>query len=120
MVMRISSDQKNIIMSEIILTTLNARYIHAALGLRYIKANMGALAENTRILEFVIAARPADIAEQLLLCKPKIIGIGIYIWNIQQTTELVSIIKLLNKFHRRPLLCLAAPKSVTKPQGNPL
>lgn len=94
-------------MSEIILTTLNARYIHASLGLRYIKANMGVLTENTRILEFVIATRPVDIAEQLLRCQPKIIGIGIYIWNIQQTTELVSIIKQVSP---RTIIILGGPE----------
>ena len=28
-------------MSDILLTTLNARYIHAAFGLRYLMANLG-------------------------------------------------------------------------------
>ncbi|NOY73650.1 MAG: DUF4080 domain-containing protein [Gammaproteobacteria bacterium] len=83
-------------MSKIILTTLNARYIHTALGLRYIKANMGVLVEETHIVEFVISTRPVDIAEQLLRLNPEIIGIGIYIWNIQQSTELVSIIKQIS------------------------
>ena len=67
-------------MSDIILTTLNARYIHASLGLRYLYANMGDLQQSTTIEEFTIDARPLDIAEKLLLKKPQIIGIGLYIW----------------------------------------
>ena len=34
-------------MSDIVLSTLNAKYIHAAFGLRYLLANMGALRERT-------------------------------------------------------------------------
>jgi hypothetical protein len=51
-------------MSGIILTTINARYVHAALGLRYLRANMGPLREATLIREFVLGDRPADIAER--------------------------------------------------------
>ena len=66
----------------IALCTLNARYIHASLGLRYLLANMGVLQQHTHLLEFTINQRVADIAEQLLATNPKIIGFGIYIWNI--------------------------------------
>ncbi|HFE37826.1 MAG TPA: radical SAM protein, partial [Gammaproteobacteria bacterium] len=77
----------------ILLTTLNARYIHSALGLRYILANMGHLESQTEICEFIINTRPIDIAEQLLDKNPSIIGFGVYIWNIEQTTQLVALIK---------------------------
>jgi radical SAM superfamily enzyme YgiQ (UPF0313 family) len=80
-------------MPDILLTTINARYIHASLGLRYLKANMGALAERTSINEFTLENRPMDIAEQLLNQNPSIIGFGVYIWNIEQTTRLVSLLK---------------------------
>ena len=77
----------------IALCTLNARYIHASLGLRYLLANMGVLQQHTRLFEFTINQRVADIAEQLLAAKPKIIGFGIYIWNITETTELIALLK---------------------------
>lgn len=80
-------------MSGIILTTINARYVHAALGLRYLRANMGALREATTIREFVLGDRPADIAERLLADSPRLIGFGVYIWNVEETTRLVAIIK---------------------------
>lgn len=80
-------------MSGIILTTINARYVHAALGLRYLRANMGALREATVIREFVLGDRPADIAERLLAEAPRVIGFGVYIWNVEETTRLIAIIK---------------------------
>ena len=79
--------------NSIVLCTLNARYIHSSLGLRYLYANMGSLQSATRIVEFVISQRTNDIAERLLELDPEIIGFGVYIWNIQQTTALISLIK---------------------------
>jgi radical SAM superfamily enzyme YgiQ (UPF0313 family) len=80
-------------MSDIILATLNAKYIHTSLGLRYLYANMGSLQQQTRILEFTIANRPIDIAEKLLHEQPAIIGFGVYIWNVEETLKLLAMLK---------------------------
>ncbi len=80
-------------MTDILLTTLNARYSHASLGLRYLLANMGPLEPRTTLLEFTIKQRPIDIAEQLLALKPSIIALGVYIWNARESEELVAILK---------------------------
>lgn len=80
-------------MSSIVLATINARYYHASLGLRYLAANMGALQAETRIMEFMLQHKPADIVESLLAAQPKIIGLGVYIWNIEETTKLVALLK---------------------------
>jgi radical SAM superfamily enzyme YgiQ (UPF0313 family) len=79
--------------ADIVLTTLNAKYIHAAFGLRYLLANLGPLQPRAGLAEFDINQRPLDIAEILLARKPKIIGFGIYIWNVEQTTEVIAAIK---------------------------
>lgn len=80
-------------MPDIILATLNARYSHCSLGLRYLLANMGDLADRTRLCEYIISSRPIDIVEQLLSQQPRIIGFSCYIWNITQTTEVVALLK---------------------------
>jgi radical SAM superfamily enzyme YgiQ (UPF0313 family) len=80
-------------MASVILSTINARYVHAALGLRYLAANMGELRGETRIIEFVLGARAADMAEQLLALHPCVIGLGVYIWNIEESTRLVALLK---------------------------
>ena len=80
-------------MPEIVLTTLNAKYIHAAFGLRYLLANLGGLQPSACILEFDINQRPNDIVEVLLARNPKIIGLGIYIWNVAPATEVVALLK---------------------------
>ncbi len=80
-------------MADIVLATLNAKYIHAAFGLRYLLANLGELRPRAALLEFDIHQRPIEIAESLLAENPKIIGLGVYIWNVSQTTEVVSTLK---------------------------
>ncbi len=80
-------------MPDIVLTTLNAKYIHAAFGLRYLMANLGALRSSACLVEFDIHQRPLDIAEVLLSRGPKIIGFGVYIWNVAETAEVVAALK---------------------------
>jgi len=80
----------------IVLTTLNARYIHASMGLRYLYANMESLQSDTRLLEFNINTRVMDIAETLLAEDAKIIGIGVYIWNATETLQLVKLLKTIS------------------------
>jgi len=77
----------------ILLSTLNARYAHASLGLRYLLANMGELQECTELLEFVIGAKTADVVGKLLQRQPEIIGFGVYIWNVEETTRVVAMLK---------------------------
>jgi radical SAM superfamily enzyme YgiQ (UPF0313 family) len=77
----------------IVLSTLNARYAHASLGLRYLLANMGPLQDKTSLREFVIGTRAADIVEKLLEGAPRIVGFGVYIWNVEETTRVVAMLK---------------------------
>ena len=70
---------------EILLTTLNAKYIHASFGLRYLLANMGQLQSRTDLLEFDINQRALEIVEVIASRRPRIIGFGVYIWNTRET-----------------------------------
>ncbi|MDH5766588.1 MAG: DUF4080 domain-containing protein [Gammaproteobacteria bacterium] len=86
---------KPLLTPAIILTTLNARYIHSSLGLRYLMANMNELQSQTKLLEYNINSRPLDIAEDLVSQQPKIIGFGVYIWNAHQTLQIIELIKTI-------------------------
>ena len=77
----------------ILLTTLNARYAHTSLGLRYLAANMGELEAQTQIVEFIIGGHITTMAEKLLARQPRIIGLAVYIWNVEETTKLVALLK---------------------------
>lgn len=99
-------------MTKIILTTLNARYAHTAIGLRYLYANMQELQDKTAILEFSINDAVQTIAEKLLLHAPDIIGIGVYIWNASEVSELIEIIK---KVAPKTTIVLGGPEVTYKP-----
>ncbi len=82
-------------MANIVLSTINAKYIHASLGLRYLLANMGELKKQTQLLEFTLHNRTEDIVEQLLQTNPHIVGFGVYIWNSIETLDVVRMLKLV-------------------------
>jgi len=85
----------NAAMTDIVLTTLNSRYAHASLGLRCLRANLGELRERSCIREFVIGQKTEEILEQILAESPRIVGIGVYIWNVEETTRLVAQLKVV-------------------------
>lgn len=86
----------------VVLCTLNARYTHASLGLRYLLANMGSLRSSTRLLELTISRPVALLLQDLLAAvgpvrhagATTIVGFGVYIWNVVPTLGLVQALRL--------------------------
>ncbi|SNS15966.1 Radical SAM superfamily enzyme YgiQ, UPF0313 family [Noviherbaspirillum humi] len=97
----------------ILLSTLNARYTHASLGLRYLLSNMGDLQPVTRLQEFVIGAKTSDVVERLLAHQPKIIGFGVYIWNVEETSRVVAMLK---RVAPQVVIVLGGPEVSYEPQ----
>ena len=98
----------------VVLCTLNAKYIHASLGLRYLLANMGDLRHRAVLREYTIARNPQEIADALLLLlgpplagQVQVLGFGVYIWNVTQTCELV---RLLKQAHPALKIVLGGPE----------
>jgi radical SAM superfamily enzyme YgiQ (UPF0313 family) len=86
--------------ADVVLATLNAKYIHASLGLRCLLANMdrhggAGLRARTVLREFVIGQPATRMVEELLALQPQVIGLGVYIWNVVETTQLVRLLKAL-------------------------
>ncbi|MDD2926808.1 radical SAM protein, partial [Rhodoferax sp.] len=89
----------------IALATLNARYIHASLGLRYLLANLdrhggAGLRAQTVLREYTINRAPTEVVADLLATlgpaqdsRTAIVGLGVYIWNVTPTTEVVRLLK---------------------------
>ncbi len=80
-------------MPDIVLATQNAKWIHASFGLRCLRANLGPLRERSAIREFEIAQRPVDVAEAILAESPRLVGLGVYVWNAAPALQLVRILK---------------------------
>ena len=79
----------------ILLTTLNARFMHSAFGLRYLLANLAELQQQAAIVEFTIQEQAQQIAEQLLNRQPQVIGFSVYIWNVKETEAVVALLKTI-------------------------
>lgn len=75
----------------ITLTTLNSKYIHTNLAIRYLKANAPAF--NITLKEYTLKDTLENIAEDLLTTNPKIIGFSVYIWNVEKTLTLINLLK---------------------------
>lgn len=77
----------------IVLSTLNTSYQNTAFGLRYLKANLQELESSCQILEFTTERPQSQVIEQILSANPRILGLGIYIWNAIESLELVRSLK---------------------------
>lgn len=103
--------------SDILLTTINATYQHCAFGLRYLYANLEELKSRAKIVEFTIQQKPRDMVESLLAHRPKIIGLGVYIWNTRESAELVALIK---KIAPEVKIILGGPEVSYEAEDQPL
>lgn len=101
-------------MPDIVLATLNAKYIHASFGLRYLMANLGELRDRACMAEFIINQQPLEIVEAILLHEPRIVGFGVYIWNVEQTTEVVA---LLKRIRPELIIILGGPEVSYETEG---
>lgn len=80
-------------MIDIAIVAINARFSHSGLGARYLLANMGELRERACLLEFNINQPVEDIFGLLCSRNPRIVGLGVYIWNRVAVEQLVVLLK---------------------------
>lgn len=78
-----------------VLATLNAKYIHTNLGIRYIKAYAQPEYE-IELAEYTIKDPSLNIITDLYKKKPKVLGFSCYIWNIEQTIEVIQMYKKID------------------------
>jgi radical SAM superfamily enzyme YgiQ (UPF0313 family) len=97
---------------EIVLTTINAKWIHPSLALRLLKANLGSLEENCEIIEFNLRQPLGEKVETLLSAHPRILGISVSIWNHTATIELLAELEKARTAHNipKPLIVLGGPE----------
>ncbi|MGJ7919660.1 B12-binding domain-containing radical SAM protein [Neobacillus sp. LXY-4] len=79
----------------IICTTLNAKYIHTNLAIRYLKA-YSEPDFNIEIPEYTIKDPTLSIVTDLIQKNPNVIGFSCYIWNIEETIKVIQMIKKIN------------------------
>ncbi|MGD9782879.1 MAG: radical SAM protein [Kiritimatiellia bacterium] len=85
----------------ILVAALNARHSHASMGARCLLANLGELRPQAELAEFTIQQAAAEIAESIAARRPRILGLGVYIWNSARVAELLPLLR-----QKRPQLTI--------------
>ena len=121
-------------LNKIILTTINAKWIHPSLALRLLKANLGSLEPCCEIIEFALRQPLAEKTEPLLAAlareddssqaygaripgSVRILGVSVSIWNHATTIELLRELQKNWKHETRPVVVLGGPEVSHLPPG---
>ncbi len=80
---------------KIILTTLNSKFIHSNLAIRYLKSYVEYI-NPIEIKEFTINQNIDFIASEIYKMKPDLLGFSTYIWNLEETLQVAEIIKIVS------------------------
>lgn len=76
----------------VVISTLNAKFIHTSLALRYLKA-FCQRDFHIEITEYTIKDPVMNIVSDLFQKKPDVLGFSCYIWNIEETIQVIGMIK---------------------------
>lgn len=106
-------------LKQIVLTTINAKWIHPSLALRLLKANLGALEDSCEIIEFALRQPLEEKLQPLIAAQPYILGISVSIWNHLATIELLQELEkawIQNNRNTKPIVVLGGPEVSHLPQ----
>jgi anaerobic magnesium-protoporphyrin IX monomethyl ester cyclase len=92
---------------KIVLATLNAKYIHASLALRYLRAYARDEFPDIDMCEYTIKDPALSVAADIHKRKPDVVGFSCYIWNIEET---IPIIQMLRKTNPQLKIVLGGPE----------
>lgn len=79
----------------VILSTLNSKFIHSCLSIRYLKEYVRDLI-HVEIKEYTINQSIDHIVSDLYKSNLNIIGFSTYIWNITETLKIAQMLKIVN------------------------
>lgn len=77
----------------VVLSTLNSKFIHSSLALRYLKAYGEAHGQAYDIVEYTINMPVLHILSDITEHDIDILGFACYIWNIEMTLHMVDMVK---------------------------
>ncbi len=77
---------------KILLTAINAKYIHSSLAIRYLYKTCADLPCEMEMLEVSINNHLIEIANQIFDARPDVLSISCYIWNIELVKLLLPLV----------------------------
>lgn len=78
---------------KILLTAINAKYIHSNLAVYSLRANAGKYMAQVELTEFTINHRREEILQGIFQEKPDMVGFSCYIWNIEYVLDVAENLK---------------------------
>ena len=81
---------------KVLLTAINAKYIHSNLAVRYLKEYTRDIDFQCLVKEYSINDKIERITEDIMSEKPDIVAFSCYIWNIEYVTRISNLIKVIN------------------------
>ncbi len=97
----------------VLLSTLNTKYIHSSLALRYLAAFCKAAENNITVREYTVNNGLLEILSDIYVCQAQVIGLACYIWNIEASLELAQLIK---KVQPQVTIVLGGPEVTYQPE----
>ncbi|MFX3635076.1 MAG: B12-binding domain-containing radical SAM protein [Candidatus Pristimantibacillus sp.] len=91
---------------KVVLSTLNAKYIHTSLALRCLKAFSEA-DFDIDIAEYTIKDPAMNIVSDIYSRNADVVGFSCYIWNIEET---ITVINMLRKINPKVKIILGGPE----------
>lgn len=91
---------------KVVLSTLNAKFIHTSLALRCLKAYSGDRFDM-EIAEYTIKDPAMNIVSDIFSRNPDVVGFSCYIWNIEET---ITVINMLRKIKPDLKIVLGGPE----------
>jgi radical SAM superfamily enzyme YgiQ (UPF0313 family) len=78
---------------KIVLATLNSKYIHSSLALRYLKAYVERDFPDLDLCEYTINDVTMNIVTDIYRRQPDVVAFSCYIWNIEETIQVIRVLK---------------------------
>ena len=75
---------------KLLLTAINAKYIHSNLAVYSLRASAGSIRNQVELAEFTINHRTGEILRDIYRKKPDVLFFSCYIWNMVYVTELTA------------------------------
>lgn len=77
----------------ILLSTLNAKFIHSSLALRYLRSYAQASFPTIELVEYTINDVTLNIVADIYKREPDVVAFSCYIWNIRETLDVIRNLK---------------------------
>lgn len=77
----------------ILLTAINAKYIHSNLAIYSLRANLKEYKEYVKLKEYTINHRREEVVQDIYLEQPDVLMLSCYIWNIEFVRGVIDDIK---------------------------